>query len=93
MKDLLSVIPRVAEPLCRVMNDPLAAYILVTLNASRLAIVPLFLTKHRGDMFSIMKALSVDMAGRPFPEAVAMIPAEKIHELACMIAGIYRGMQ
>lgn len=89
--ELCSVIPRVADPLCRVLNDPIAAYILVTLPPSKVSMVSLFLTSHREDMFAIMEALSVDLAGRPFPKAVAMIPAEKIHELACMIVGIYEG--
>lgn len=89
--ELCAVIPRVADPLCRVLNDPIAAYILVSLPPSKLSIVPLFLTNHREDMFTIMDALSADVAGRPFPEAVAMIPAAQIHELACMIAGIYEG--
>ena len=85
---LCSVISRVAEPLCRVLMDPYAAYVLSAIPPCNLAIVPLFFSKHRADMYAIMEGLSVDLAGKPFPVAVAMIPADTLHELANMVAGI-----
>lgn len=87
------LIPRVAEPLCRVLLDPFAAYTLVYLNPSKIAMLPLFISNHREDMRVISEALSVDLADKPLPEAIAMIPANEIHELACLIADIYGGIR
>lgn len=90
---ICSLIPHVAEPLCRVLLDPFAAYVLVFLKPSKLAMFPLFIANHRDDMYAIAKALSADLADKPLPEAIAMIPANEIHELACLITDIYGGMQ
>lgn len=91
-EELCALLPRVADPLCRVLLDPVAAYTLVFMKPSKAAIFLLLLTKHRDDMLSIMGSLSVDMVDRPLPEAIAQIPADKLHDLSCLIADIYGGI-
>ena len=91
-EELCALLPRVADPLCRVLLDPVAAYALVFMKPCKTAVFLLLLTKHRNDMLSIMEALSVDMADRPLPEAIAQIPANRLHELSCLIADIYGGI-
>ena len=90
--EICSILPRVADPLCRIMSDPAAAYVLASLHPSKLAIFSLFLTKHKEDMYSIIDALSADLADRPFLDGFAKIPAEAIHELACLVLEIYMGV-
>ena len=90
--DTCNILPRVAAPLCRMLLDPVAAYILVACKPRKLTIFPLFLSKHRDDMYTIMEALSVDLAGRPFLEGVASIPAKTLHELACLVSDVYEGI-
>lgn len=85
---LCKLLPHVAAPLCRILLDPAAALVLLSLKPCKLAMLPLFAPPHRDDMLAIMEALSVDMAGRALPEAVALIPADTLHELTALIAGI-----
>lgn len=90
--EICLILPRVADPLCRVMSDPAAAYVLVGLPPSKIAIFSLFLTKHKEDMYLIMDTLSANLADRPFPEGIANIPADAIHEIACLVSEIYMGV-
>lgn len=90
--DLCSILPQVAAPMCRIMSDPLAAYVLVALRPSKFFIFLLFLTKHQKDMYTIAEALSANLADRPFPEGIANIPADAIHEIACLVSEIYMGV-
>lgn len=78
-----------AKPLCRILADPAAAYVLTVLPPSKTFVLLLLLTGHRSDLFEVIEAISGDLKNKPFCEAVARIPAKKIHELARMVSGSY----